>query len=152
MNPGWYGQKYPTLDDLVDFGSGLGADICFDRIVSAVYFAEAPPLILIPVQHGSLATMWALAHELGHLCQHSGPKGRPFWGKDEYQANKWAACALIPEARIQLHQNASVDNFIAALSANYEDIPPIDCHARNLAYKIACHRLDVLNAKGFYSH
>jgi Zn-dependent peptidase ImmA (M78 family) len=149
VNPEWYGQKYPIRDDLVTFGAKLGADIYFDKIVSAVYFAETPPLILIPIQHGLLATMWALAHELGHLCQHSGPKGKLFWSKNEYQANKWAACALIPEARIQLHQNASVDNFIAALSAHYEDIPPIDCHSRNLAYRIACHRLDVLSAKGY---
>ena len=127
MNPDWYGLKYPTAEDLVDFGARLGAEICFGSIASAAYFAEDPPLILIPDQHGPLATVWALAHELGHLCQHSGPKGKLLWSKDEYQANRWAVCALIPEARIQAYQNASVDSFIAALSANYEDIPMIDC-------------------------
>ncbi|MCL1893949.1 MAG: ImmA/IrrE family metallo-endopeptidase [Holophagaceae bacterium] len=150
MNPEWYGQQYPTLDNLMDFGESLGAYTQFSKhIHTAVYIPETKTfsLILIPNQHGALATIWALAHEIGHLCQHGGPKGKLFWGKDEAQANRWAACALIPRTRIEYYNNASKDAFIASLSAHYEELPLHDCPARNLAHRIASIRLETLAVK-----
>lgn len=137
MRPDWYGRHYPKLLDLVTFGESLGAGIWIGRTPAAAYFPGEPPMILVPNQHGPLDTVWTLAHELGHLCHHAGPKGKLFWSKNETQANRWAACALIPEARILAHQNASLDAFVGALSAHYEDLPPENCPARKLAGRIA---------------
>lgn|GEM_PF-2746292 len=159
-NPHWYGKCYPTLERLMEFGESIGAYTSFDpKICAALCVTELWPapggscqrepvsLILIPVNYSPLATVWSLAHELGHLLQHSGPGGKLFWPKDEAQAYRWAACALIPKARIQKYNNASIDSFIASLSANYEALPLHDCPARSLAYKIAKIRLETISAK-----
>jgi len=100
---------------------------------------------LIPEAQGILARHWSLAHELGHALRHAGPIPG-LKGKQEAQANHWASCALIPEARILHHQNASIDAMIAALSAHYEDIPFIDCPNRRLAARIGKYRLEALAA------
>ena len=158
MKPSWYAKRYPTLDDLVDFAASLGAHTHFSgKISTAAFVSEeddgngwagaARPItsiILIPSQKGPLASAWGLAHEIGHLCLHAGPGGSPSWSKDETQANRWAACALIPAARIKKYNNASIDSFMGALSANYELLPMHDCLARDLAHKIARFRLDAL--------
>ncbi len=68
-----------------------------------------------------------------------------FYGKEENQAERWAACALIPESRIRAYGNASEDAMMAALSSHYEDLPLEDCPARRLAAKIARTRLHVLS-------
>lgn len=102
-----------------------------------------PSVILIQREHG-LAAFWALAHELGHLVQHSGPRGELLHSKDEAQADRWAARALIPRARVKHHGNASMDAFIGALSAHYEELPLEDCPARRLAARIAQIRLRVV--------
>jgi hypothetical protein len=150
MQPEWYGLSYPSETDLASFAESLGAWVTIAKLPAALYVPGPPgeaPVILIPSQHGPLAAMWRLAHEIGHLVQHSGPKGDIFWSKGEAQANRWAACALIPKARIDAHNNASVDAFIAALSAHYEDIPPRNCPLRTLANRIAKVRLGVLQSK-----
>ena len=101
-------------------------------------------MILLPQSAHGLRAYWSLAHELGHLVRHVGPRGELLNSKDEVQADQWAACALIPLARIQAYQNASPDAMIAALSAHYEDIPLIDCESRRLAGRIARIRLRAL--------
>jgi len=97
-------------------------------------------VILLPWVTG-LREVWLLAHELGHLVQHAGPRGELLYSKDEAQANRWAARALIPEKRVRAYANASLDAFIGALSAHYEDLPLEDCPARRLAAHIARIRL-----------
>ncbi|MCL1908917.1 MAG: ImmA/IrrE family metallo-endopeptidase [Holophagaceae bacterium] len=160
MNPAWYGKRYPTMEGLIEFGESIGAYTSFDPLICTAWCVtelwphvsvagayEPVSIILIPENHSPLAAIWALAHELGHLLQHSGPGGKPFWPKDEAQAYRWAACALIPKARIKKYNNASIDSFMASLSANYEQLPLRDCPSRELAHKIAKIRLDVLAAK-----
>jgi Zn-dependent peptidase ImmA (M78 family) len=137
LRPDWYGSRYPNLEDLVIFGESLGAGVRFGRLPAAAFAPSDPPVLLVPAQHGPLNTAWTLAHEIGHLVQHTGPRGELLWSKDEHQANRWAACALIPEARIHMHHNACLDAFIGALSAHYEDIPLSACMTRRLAAKIA---------------
>jgi len=158
--PDWYGERYPTELDLVSCAEAIGAWVALRPLPAAAYIQGlpgAPPMLFVPSQRGPLATAWALAHELGHLCQHSGPPApadgdrapslRLIRSRDEHQANRWAACALIPEARIRHYMNAGIDSFMAALSANYEDLPPCDCPQRALAHKIAQHRLDALSSR-----
>jgi hypothetical protein len=150
-NPDWYGKRYPSELDLVSCAEAIGARVLIGRYPAAAYIPPvlgAPPMIVVPSQRGPLSTMWLLAHELGHLRQHSGPGNKITRSKNEQQANKWAACALIPEARIQAHQNASPDAFIAALSAHYGDLPLHDCPERALAHRIAQHRLKAMLASG----
>ena len=147
--PRWYGRRYPTLEDLADFGSRMGAVVALDAgLRNSLCVVEDPPILLIATRRGPLDTAWALAHELAHLCLHAGPGSAAIRSKNERQANHWAACALIPQARVDFHQNASEDNFMAALSCHYEDLPPRDCWARDLAHEIARHRLDALLAMG----
>ena len=125
-----------------EFGAGVGfADIPFGVFHPCV---EGVPVIILPADSFLLDKVWFLAHEIGHLVQHSGPKGKREHGKEEAQANRWAACALIPELRIHAYHNASLDAFIAALSANYEELPLVDCPSRRLAAEIARHRLRAL--------
>jgi Zn-dependent peptidase ImmA (M78 family) len=148
--PAWYGHRYPTMGDLVDFAGAMGCHVGYASIgEEAIYFPpdlarKEPPVILLPKGIGPLRACWLLAHELGHLVQHSGPKGRLFYGKEESQAKRWAACALIPWARIRHHGNASMDAMVAALSAHYEDLPLFDCEVRRLAGDIATIRLKYL--------
>lgn len=101
-------------------------------------------VIGIPREAHGLERFWLLAHELGHLVQHTGPKGPSSYGKDEASANRWAVEALIPERRVRAHDNASEDSFIAALSAHYEDLPMESGPARTLAARIASIRLSSL--------
>jgi hypothetical protein len=68
-------------------------------------------------------------------------------GKQEFRADVWAVCALIPFDRIQAHQNACEDAMIAALSAHFEDIPLTDCPVRRLAGRIAQIRLQTLSTE-----
>ncbi len=145
-HPAWYGTSYPSWEDLESFAGSLGAGVVFGAVSKGVYFPPyldygIPAVIAIPKGLGPLASAWTLAHELGHLVQHAGPKGELMWSKSEAQADRWAACALIPEARIQEHQNACVDAFVGALSAHYEELPLVNCAQRRLAGRIAKVRL-----------
>jgi len=144
--PVWYGKAYPSLDNLVEYVDTLGVCVQFDsKIDVAVYFNEKDPIILIPTQFGLLDTIWKLAHETGHLCERiTAAAWKRAWVRCENQANRWAACALLPEAEIQ---KASIDTFIAALSAHYEELPLHDCPARALAHRIATIRMDTISAK-----
>lgn len=145
--PLWYGKRYPSWDDLLDFADSMGclvgvADISDQAIYVAGEGLE-PPAIIIPPERGLLG-FWLLAHELAHLVMHSGPKNHLTFRRDEERAHRWAACALIPESRINHHANASIDAMIAALSAHYEDIPIGLCRLRKLAASIAKYRLKSL--------
>jgi hypothetical protein len=104
-----------------------------------------PPAIILPLHDDGLLAFWVFAHELFHLAHHTGPRGALLYGQAEARADRWAAQALIPRARIQAHGNASLDAFIAALSAHYEDLPLYDCPARRLAAHIAAIRLGALD-------
>ena len=146
MNPpnSWFGQRYPSFEDLVVLAENLGCRVGRADLGDQALFicpeTKEPPVILLPHEGGLVAT-WLLAHECGHLIHHSGPKTVLTYGRDEARADRWGACALIPEARIRLYKNASEDSFIGALSANYEDLPLEDCPIRSLAGKIARIRL-----------
>ena len=144
-NPPWFGRHYPRLDDLAADAEAMGCVVgCADLDGMALYTApegDEPAVILLPRQAGLLERCWLLAHELGHLHLHAGPRGPLLEGRDEAAADRWAARALIPQARVARHGNASLDAFIAALSAHYEDLPLFDCPARRLAAHIATIRL-----------
>ena len=149
-SPSWFGARYPSLEDFEAYAWELGAVVVYGPVMTAAYFPGSDwelPLIVVPQDLGLLAKAWALAHELGHLVQHAGPKGELSWSKNEAQANRWAACALIPEARVQAYRNASIDAFVGALSANYEDIPLMNCTQRRLAGRIARIRLKLLEVR-----
>lgn len=148
----WLGRTYPNLDDLERSLEALGgvltqADIG-DEALFVVGENDIPPVVILPVGVGVLRKTWLLAHELGHLVQHAGPRGDLLRGKDENQASRWAARALIPERAIRRHQNASMDAFIAALSAHYQDLPLEDCPERRLAAEIALVRLGAMKEVG----
>lgn len=148
MNPEWYGKRYPSIDDLEAHAWDLGGVVVEGPISTAFYYSPKPgecPVIGLPSGLGPLEKAWLLAHELGHLCQHLGPKGELFYAKNEAQADRWAACALIPEKAIRRYQNASEDAFIAALSKHYEDLPQHSTPTRRLAGRIARVRLQILN-------
>lgn len=145
----WFGLRYPSHADLEAYAWQLGIAVVAGEVPHAAYFPayDGLPAVIVSPMGGPLETMWAIAHELGHAVQHSGPKGPRSHSKEEHQANKWAACALIPEARIQHYGNASVDAFIGAISSHYEEIPFSDCPTRRLAARIAKYRLKALNVK-----
>ena len=150
MNPKWYGHSYPSFEDLVRAAEDLECRVTSaDTGEEAVFFPpdperQEPPVIVLPVHVGHLRLCWLMAHELAHLVMHSGPKGPFTYRRDEQRAHRWAACALIPEDRIRMYGNASTDAMIAALSANFEDIPMKACQLRALAAEIASHRLRAL--------
>jgi len=104
-----------------------------------------PAVLVVPDHSSALARAWSLAHELGHLVLHLGYTSPWSRAKQETQAERWAACALIPEGRVQKHGNASLDAFIGALSAHFEDLPLENCPARRLAAKIARIRLKAID-------
>lgn len=145
--PAWYGRRYPTHEDLETLAAELGCWVDQTALGKAAFVvgeAGEPPVILVPGRHGPLEQAWALAHELGHLVQHAGPKGELRWSQDEAAANRWAARALIPEAAIRRHRNASQDALVAALWRHFEEFPLEDCPVRRLAGRIAQLRLKAL--------
>jgi Zn-dependent peptidase ImmA (M78 family) len=146
--PHWYGLHYPTIEDLEAYAWELGAKVVYGNgnISKGAYFPAfedygIPAVLVVPNHSSHLAQIWSLAHELGHLVLHMGYTSPWTRAKQETQAERWAACALIPEARIRKYENASLDAFIAALSAHFEDLPLHDCPQRKLAGKIARIRL-----------
>lgn len=141
--PCWFGNRYPSFEDLEAFAASLHIGIGYATIPIGLYCPDVlgVQVIVLPAEACPLEMIWNLAHELGHAVQHSGPKGERSYGKEEAQANLWAAQALIPESRVMDYRNASQDAFIGALSAHYEDIPLKACPLRELAAKIALHRL-----------
>jgi hypothetical protein len=149
--PTWFSRRYPTYADLENLAWALGAVVEVGPCASAgIVFLEPPDFttICLPEGLGPLTTMWQLAHELGHLTQHRGYTTAFAHDRQEAQASRWAARALIPGSAIRRHQNASVDAFIAALSAHYEEIPPVDCPQRRLAAEIAIIRLGAVEEVG----
>ena len=146
--PNWYGLRYPTLEDLEVYTEQLGAVVVWSRTRQAAFSPgtrEEAPAIYLPRNADPLEKAWLLAHELGHLFHHAGPN-QIKWRRNEAEANRWAACALIPEERIQAYRNATIDAFVGALSAHFEDLPLTDCPARRLAGKIARIRLNAISA------
>lgn len=153
-SPGWFSQRYPELSDLVGLAETLGARVHRNTpgIESAVVVQVAAPgvsLIFLPAGLSALGEAWQLGHELAHLVLHpDGYISRWTYNRQEAQAKRWAARALIPEAAVRRHRNASLDAFIAALSAHYEDIPMWDCPQRRLAAEIATIRLGAVEEVG----
>lgn len=150
MKPPWYGRSYPSLENLEAFAEAKGAGVGYAAIPFALYHPDVDgvPVILLPEDGGPLARCWGLAHELGHLAQHAGPRGQLLYSKDELAADRWAAKALIPEAAVRRYRNASMDAFVAALWRHYEEFPLEDCPTRALAGRIARTRLGCLEATG----
>lgn len=150
QNPAWFSRRYPTFSDFEDLAQAYGALIGIGDCPGALFVPpgvveeNSPPLLLIPEESGLLERMWFLAHELAHLQMHSGAPCATRAAKVEAQADRWAAEALIPEAAVRRYRNASVDAFIAALSAHYEGIPTSNCPARRLAGTIARIRLSLV--------
>jgi hypothetical protein len=150
-NPSWFSRRYPDLSDLVGFAWEMRAVVVYGPIDEAGIVLMEPPAfttICMPEGLGPLAQRWQLAHELGHLALHHGYTTPFAHDKQEAQACRWAARALIPAAAIRRHQNASVDAFIAALSAHHEEIPLVDCPQRRLAAEIALIRLGAVEEVG----
>ncbi len=148
--PAWYGRSYPTMEKLEAYAWELGAVVMRGPVEAFCSMPEEPgqvAVIGLPEGAGPLESIWLLAHELGHLVLHLGYTSPWTRDKKEKQAGKWAACALIPEARIQAHRNACLDAFVGALSAHFEELPLISCHPRRLAGKIARIRLKILEEK-----
>lgn len=144
--PKWYGVRYPSQGDLVSYTENMGCLVVVASIVTAcVVLDEEYPAIMIPKSYGPLLFHWALAHELGHLSCHTGPRGALLYDKDEQAADDWAAKALLPEARIRYYRNASVDAFMGALSMHYEDLHFENYPSRTLAARIAEIRLRCLS-------
>ncbi len=143
--PSWFGRKYPSCEDLERELEARGCRITQASIGDEALFVVGeggdPHVVILPVAVGPLRRAWLLAHELGHLVQHSGYIGPWTHDRQEHQADTWAAKALIPESAVRRHQNASLDAFIAALSSHYEDLPHEDCQQRRLAATIASTRL-----------
>lgn len=141
----WFGRRYPSIKDLEDAAWQLGCVVVRGPVSNAFFIPPSAALpygtIGIPDTHGPLETAWALAHEVGHALLHAGRLGPLQRDKQEAQADRWAARALIPRARVAHHRNASLDAFIGALSAHYEELPLEDCAARRLAARIAQIRL-----------
>jgi hypothetical protein len=148
--PSWYGVAYPTVEKMEAYAWQLGAVVMRGPVPA---FCSLPTnecdvaVIGIPETAGPLEMAWLLAHELGHLALHLGYISPWTRDRQELQAGRWAACALIPEARIQAHRNASMGAFVGALSAHFEELPLICCHPRRLAGKIAKIRLSILEEK-----
>lgn len=150
-NPSWFSRRYPTIADLEAFAWDLRAVVMRGPCDTAgIVLVESPgfSVICIPEGLGSLEEAWQIAHELGHLRLHSGYTTDFAHDRQEAQASLWAAMALIPAAAIRRHQNASVDAFIAALSAHHEEIPLMDCPQRRLAAEIALIRLGAVEEVG----
>jgi hypothetical protein len=145
--PKWFSSQYPSFADLESLAWDLGAVVSHGPIESAGIVFVKPPgfhVICLPEYLGKLDEMWQFAHEVGHLTLHRGYTTQWAHDRQEAAANRWAACALIPEERIQQYGNASLDAFIGALSAHYEDLPLENCEVRRLAAKIATIRLRAL--------
>jgi len=145
-NPTWFSRRYPTLSDLESLANDLRTKVVWDALVPGAYIVQvAKPgwnVIVLPTGLGLLDETWQLAHELGHLMLHPGGYiSEHTYQQQEARANAWAARALIPEAAIRRHRNASLDAFIAALSRHYQDLPYEDCQERRLAAEIAAYRL-----------
>ena len=143
-NPSWFSRRYPEIVDLEAHAWTLGAGVEYGPCSSAGIVFMKPPaftVICIPKDLGPLATIWQLAHELGHLVLHEGYINDFSHDRQEAAASRWAARALIPEAAVRRYRNASLDAFIAALSAHYEHLPLHDCPQRRLAAVIATIRL-----------
>ncbi len=148
-NPIWFGRRYPSVADLEEFAMTMRTLVVRDPIIPAAYIGQVPhpgySVILIPQGLDNLDECWQLAHELGHLVLHPGGYISEWtYRKQEAQATRWAAQALIPEAAVRRHRNACQDAFIAALSAHFGDIPLRDCPQRRLAAEIAAVRLRVM--------
>lgn len=144
--PEWFGHQYPSRENLEDLAWALGG-VVRPCVVGCCYLPiprDEFAVIGVPPGLGPLETIWILAHEVGHLLMHHGYISQWTTGRQENQAARWAAAALIPMARIQAHENASLDAFIGALSAHYEAIPLEACPLRELAAQIASHRLRAL--------
>ncbi len=149
-NPNWYSRRYPNLADLVSLAESLGTRVHFQTAgikAAVVAQMDAPgvSVIFLPGGQGLLEEMWQLGHELAHMLMHRGYISQWTHDRQEAQACRWAARALIPEAAIRRHRNASIDAFIAALSAHYEDLPMEDCPQRRLAAEIARIRLKAVD-------
>ena len=150
-NPPWFSRRYPRLADLEAYAWELRAVVMWGPCEAAGIVLLEPPgfsVICLPEGLGPLEESWQLAHELGHLRFHAGYTTGYAHDRQEAQASRWAAQALIPAAAIRRHQNASVDAFIGAMSAHYEDIPFEDCPQRRLAAEIALIRLDAVEEVG----
>lgn len=151
MTLAWHGRRYPSLNDLVLALEARGAVILHADIGEEALFVAGeppvPPVVILPIGVGPLHLAWLMAHELAHLVKHEGYSSPWAYDRQEHQARIWAATALIPEAAVQRHNNASVDAFVAALSKHYEDLPPYDCRAREIAGIIARVRLSLVKGR-----
>lgn len=142
-HPSWFSKRYPTPDLLEAAIAELGAILqeVPGLPSAAIVFGAGAPVVFLPAGLGPLERCWSLAHELAHLLMHHGYISEWTHEQQEGRADRWAACAMIPETAVRRHRNASLDAFIGALSKHYEDLPMHDCLERRLAAKIASIRL-----------
>lgn len=148
--PTWFSRRYPTPELLEASIADLGA--LLQEVpglpAAAIVFGAGAPVVFVPAGQGPLERCWSLAHELAHLLMHEGYISEWTHDQQEGRADRWAACALIPESAVLRHRNASGDAFVGALSAHYQDIPYEDCEERRLAGQIALLRLEAVEEVG----
>lgn len=135
----WFGSRYPTLEDLEGVALKQGAPVLYGpcEAPAAAWDDLGPLCIFIPGYRGRLAKCWGISHELGHIVLGHGPLPHSN-ANHEFEADKWAAQALIPESRIRAYRNATLSGFIKALLRHYASE---DEAVRMLAARIAHARL-----------
>jgi Zn-dependent peptidase ImmA (M78 family) len=117
--------------------------------MAGIVYVEAPGFTTVCIPQGldPLDEMWQLSHEIAHLTLHHGYTSPWSHDRQEHQADRWAAQAMIPEEAVRRYRNASLDAFIGALSKHYQDLPLENCPERDLASKIARIRLETIAAE-----
>jgi hypothetical protein len=123
------------LEELEMVAEGQGIPVIYDLHfdVARLWIHEdgEPWFLGVPAQFGHLARAWAVAHECGHLMQmHSPAFDRELYLRQEAEANRWAADALIPLDK------PTFDECLEVLVENYQQELP-----GNLGVFIACRKL-----------
>jgi hypothetical protein len=123
------------LEELEMVAEGQGIPVIYDLHfdVARLWIHEdgEPWFLGVPAQFGYLARAWAVAHECGHLMQmHSPAFDRELYLRQEAEANRWAADALIPLDK------PTFDECLEVLVENYQQELP-----GNLGVFIACRKL-----------
>ncbi len=143
--PPWYGVTRPSIDDLLNEAKLRGAPIEFGSCPGPAYLCDVkgPLIIFIPPYRGTLARMWGIAHELGHVVLGHHPEQHD--AQRETAANHWASCALIP---CQHWKNHNIHLYVNYLRKHYQHWDEErDVQIKKLAYVIGSARLEALRRR-----
>jgi len=79
------------------------------------------------------------------MVTHSGPPPtKELWETQEAEADRWASCALIPEAKIRMYNNPTLSGFMACIRKYYVQERSDWDHLKMLAARISHARLRAL--------